>query len=248
MKSVLLTGAAGDIGRTFYQAARGRYRFVLTDRVEPGFVVDPTDRFEIADLSVPGAADPLVEAADVIVHLAAESDETKDFHDLLPANVLAATYLLEAAARARVSRFVFASSLHAVHGYPPDHCVRPEEPVRPVNHYGATKCYGEALCACHAYRDGLSTVVLRIGDFEPCGSGLIADAYDCSAWISPRDIVQLIIRAIETEGIGFFIAHGVSDNRIQRLDLAETRRVLGYQPEDDGFEVFPEEAKRPSSR
>ena len=87
-----------------------------------------------------------------------------------------------------------------------------------------------------------------IGDFEPRGSALIADAYDCSAWISPGDIVQLITRAIEAEGIGFFIAHGVSDNRVKRLDLAETHRVLGYQPRDDGFEVFPEAAKRPSSR
>ena len=243
MRTVLLTGAAGDIGSTFYEAARDRYRFILCDRVRPDYTVGPQDAVEIVDLSVPGAANPLMGAADVVVHLAAEADETRSFDELLPANILATTYVVEAAARAHISRFVFASSLHAVHGYPADHCVGDGEPVRPVNAYGATKCYGEALCAVHALRDGLSTVVLRIGDFEPIGSPLIRNAFDCSAWISPRDIVDLISRSIDVKDIEFFIAHGVSNNHVKRLDLTETRRLLHYQPRDDGFEAFPKAAR-----
>ena len=238
MITVLLTGAAGSIGRTFYEATRGSYRFILNDLIEPEYAVSPSDKVEMADLSVPVVSEKLTRAADVVVHLAAVSDETAKFDELLPANILATTYLLEAAVRSRCARFVYASSVHAVQGYPCDQKVGEGMPVRPSNLYGATKCYGEALCACYASGASLSTVALRIGDFEPYGSAKIANAYDCSAWISPKDVVQLIVRSIEAEGIDFFIAHGVSNNRIKRLDLSETRRVLGYRPQDDAFEEF----------
>ncbi len=238
MINILLTGAAGHIGRTYYGAARGRYRFLLTDLVRPGFDIDAGDSFVQADLTAPDAAAPLVDNIDVIVHMAAESDETSTFDDLLEPNIVATTRLLDAAARSRVSRFVYASSLHAVHGYPDDRPVAEGLPVRPTNVYGATKCYGEALCRCYSETTGLSIVALRIGDFEEYGSEEIRDAFDCSAWISPRDIVQLIDCAIEAPDIGYFIAHGVSDNRCKRLDLTETRRVLGYEPQDDAFDCF----------
>lgn len=35
--NVLLTGACGRIGKTFFEASKDRYRFTLTDRVTPGF-------------------------------------------------------------------------------------------------------------------------------------------------------------------------------------------------------------------
>ena len=238
MTTVLLTGAAGHIGRTFYAAAHGRYRFVLTDLLPLGYDIDPTDTFEQADLTIRGSIAHLVDQADVVVHLAAESDETSAFDDLLAPNIVATTWLLEAAAQSGISRFVYASSLHAVQGYPDDQPVADGLSVRPTNFYGATKCYGESLCSCYADTAGLSVVALRIGDFEEYGSEKIRDAFDCSAWISPKDIVQLIDRAIAAPDIRFFIAHGVSNNRSKRLDLAETQRVLDYRPEDDAFEVF----------
>lgn len=238
MTTVLLTGAAGQIGRTFYEATRGRYQFILADVRKPDFKVSPPDRFEIVDLSVQGASEALARAADVIVHLAAISDETAKFDKLLPANILATTHILEAAARSSCARFVFASSVRVFQGYPIDQEIGDGLPVRPTDIYGATKCYGEALCASYAAQEELSTVVLRIGDFEPYGSELIENAYDCSAWISPRDTVELIVRSIEAEGIDFFVAHGVSNNRTKRLDLTDTCRVLGYMPQDDAFEEF----------
>ncbi len=238
MTTVLLTGAAGHIGRTFYAATRGRYRFVLTDRLPLDYDIEPPDTYEQADLTVRDAIPHLVRQVNVVVHMAAESDETSAFDDLLAPNIVATTWLLEAAARSGISRFVYASSLHAVQGYPDDRPVANGLPVRPTNFYGATKCYGESLCSCYADTANLSIVALRIGDFEEYGSEKIRDAFDCSAWISPKDIVQLIVRAIESRDISFFIAHGISNNRVKRLDLAETQRVLDYEPEDDAFEVF----------
>ena len=238
MKTVLLTGAAGHIGSTFYLASEGRYRFVLTDLEEPGYAIREPDRFEPADLSVPGASASLVRSADVVVHLAAEADESSGFDKLLPANIVATTHLLEAAAQSRCSRFVYASSVQVFQGYPREQQIDDAAPFRPTNIYGATKAYGESLCACYASQSNLSIVAMRIGDFEPYGSTLIEDHYDCTVWISPKDVVQLIDRSIEVKGIDFFVAHGVSNNRITRLDLTETRRVLGYEPQDDAFELF----------
>ncbi len=244
---MLLTGASGHIGRTFYEARRGSYRFVLSDLETPDYAVDPPDRFVRADLSVPGEANGLTRDADVVVHLAAEADELAGFDRLLPANVLATTYLFEAAARSRPERFVFASSVQVYDGYAAEQPLRADLPVRPTNLYGVTKCYGEALCACYAAENGLSCIAVRIGDFEPYGSAKIRDSFDCSAWVSPDDVVQLITRSIDAVDVDFFIAHGVSNNRVMRLDLEETRRVLGYQPVDDAFEEFRLAAETPIS-
>ena len=37
------------------------------------------------------------------------------------------------------------------------------------------------------------------------------------------------------------MVHGVSNNRFKRLDIAATRELLGYAPQDDAFEVFQAE-------
>lgn len=87
-------------------------------------------------------------------------------------------------------------------------------------------------------RSSGTSAALRIGAFEPPGSPSIATARDLSAWLSPRDGAQLFACAIEAEVEGFFVGHGISDNRFKRFDLAETRRVLGYAPQDDAFQTF----------
>ncbi|WP_127903483.1 hypothetical protein [Solirhodobacter olei] len=66
----------------------------------------------------------------------------------------------------------------------------------------------------------------------------IATARDLSAWLSPLDGAKLIACPVQSEVEGFFVGYGVSDNHFKRLDLAETRRVLGYAPQDDAFQTF----------
>ena len=43
---------------------------------------------------------------------------------------------------------------------------------------------------------------------------------------------------IDAEDIDFAVVHGISNNRIKRLSLTETRDLLGYAPVDDGFKVY----------
>ncbi|WEX14604.1 NAD(P)-dependent oxidoreductase [Pseudomonas sp. G11] len=235
--NVLLTGACGRIGKTFFEASKDRYRFTLTDRVAPDFDLGD-HRFVHADLSDRSTLTALLEGIDVIVHLSGIPDASASFEELLPNNILATTYLFKAAVAAGVQRLVFASSAQTIEGYPVDRQITPGMPVLPANLYGVSKCYGEALCGYYAAKTPLSTIALRIGAFEFPEAHDLRNARDLSAWLSPRDAVQLLQRAVETAGVKHLIAHGISNNRFKRLDLSETTRVLGYQPVDDAFQAF----------
>ncbi|WP_413736516.1 NAD-dependent epimerase/dehydratase family protein [Sodalis sp. RH21] len=239
VKKVLLTGASGRIGRTCFKAMCDTYDFILTDLNVPDYEISSPHRFIPADLSMPGSAVELLSAGqpDAVVHLAGVPDADATFEQLLPANILATTLLLEAVAETSCHRFVFASSAQTIEGYPVDVQIHPGLAVAPANLYGVTKCYGEALCSFYATQRGLSCVALRIGAFESKCDAL-KNARDFSAWLSPQDAVRLITRAIEAEDITFFIGYGISDNRFKRFDLSRTREVLGYKPADDAFREF----------
>lgn len=239
MKKVLVTGSSGRIGKAFYAAYRGRYEFVLTDLKEPAEPVQGCDRFVQSDLSDAKAAGALCQGVDAVVHLAGVPDPNAELDPVLPANILATTHLIEAARTAKVSRFVFASSAQTIEGYPVDRQIVPGMAVAPANLYGVSKCYGEALCSLYATKYGMSCVSLRIGAFEPADGPPLETKRDLSAWLSHRDATHLIDRAIQAEITGSFIAHGISNNRFKRLDLTETNRVLGYEPQDEAFETLP---------
>ncbi|MDJ0825843.1 MAG: NAD(P)-dependent oxidoreductase [Rhodobacter sp.] len=239
MRKVLVTGSSGRIGQAFLAAYNERYEFVLTDIREPADPVVGPHHFVQSDLSDASAAADLCRGVDAVVHLAGVSNPAAEFADVLPANILVTTYLIEAAHKARVSRFVYASSAQTIEGYPPDRQVVQAMAVAPANLYGVSKCYGEALCSLYATQHGMSCVSLRIGAFEPADGPPLETLRDLSAWLSPRDAAHLIDRAIQADIDGSFIAHGISNNRFKRLDLTETCRVLGYAPQDDAFSTFP---------
>ncbi len=239
MQKVLVTGSSGRIGRAFFAAYKERYQFVLTDLNETTYPVSGQHHFVRSDLSDANVAADLCQGMDAVVHLAGVPDPDAEFDDVLPANILATTYLIEAARQANVRRFVFASSAQTIEGYPVDRQIVPGMAVAPANLYGVSKCYGEALCSLYATRHGMTCVSLRIGAFEPADGPPLETMRDLSAWLSHRDATHLIDRAIQAEIEGSFIAHGISNNRFKRLDLTETCRVLGYAPQDDAFSTFP---------
>lgn len=236
--NVLLTGACGRIGKTFFKASKERYTFVLTDRIEPDFKVEAPHRFVCLDLADAQAVGAVLKGIDVIVHLAGIPHATASFDELLPNNILATTYLFEAAVAAGCQRLVFASSAQTIEGYAVDRQISASMPVMPANLYGVSKCYGEALCAFYASQHNLSTIALRIGAFEFPERHELSNARDLSAFLSPRDAVQLLQRSVEVQDVQHLIGHGISNNRFKRLDLSETTRVLGYRPVDDAFQMF----------
>lgn len=92
-----------------------------------------------------------------------------------------------------------------------------------------------------AEKEGLSVIALRIGAFQPPESVLKhGDVSMLDAWISQRDLQQLIERCIDVENLTFAVFHGLSNNRFKRLDISDARELVGYDPQDDFTEEHPD--------
>ena len=100
------------------------------------------------------------------------------------------------------------------------------------------------MYACGAFGRKLEIVQVRIGapreidasQFE----GRVAEyKRDLGAYISARDLQQLVVRSIERGpledewGVPFQIVYGVSNNTRAFWSIANARQVIGYAPEDD---------------
>jgi nucleoside-diphosphate-sugar epimerase len=206
-----------------------RWELELTD-VTPGAA-----RLDVTDLDACGAA---FGDADAVVHLAAVPDPSASWSRLAGPNLEGAYNVCRAAADRGVRRLVLASSLQAVSAYPPDRQRRADDPARPANLYGATKAWSEALGAWIAASSNTSVVALRLGLFaaSPPAEGEIS-SLERGAWLSPRDCAELIRCAVEANGIRFAVANGISANRYSTADLTETKRLLGYEPVDDAWQI-----------
>lgn len=175
---ILLTGAAGFLGSHLAEALLARGDEVVGfDSFDPYY--DPALKEENVrglarfpgwfllrgDIRDRGHVRRVVAADrfDAIVHLAARAgvrpsiEEPELYADV---NVVGTSVLLEAAQRAGLRRFVFASSSSVYgDGAPPFATdARADSPISP---YAATKRAGELLCAAHASLHGMSIVSLR---------------------------------------------------------------------------------------
>ena len=56
-------------------------------------------------------------------------------------------------------------------------------------------------------------------------------------WLSDRDFLNGMLAAITVEGVDFAVLNLMSDNPGMRWDINETKRVIGYAPEDGSAAV-----------
>lgn len=241
-RSVLVTGAAGSIGTTFLRAAADDYALTLVDL--PGTLVKEhalRGRVIEADVSDLESLGGLFQGIDTVVHLAGERSPSTPWKDLLPANIVGTYNVVVAAAASGVERIVYASSVHAVTGYPLGTQVREGDPVRPDDLYGVTKCFGEALGAFAVTSGAVpSFVALRIGAFQPASRLADPDAgWMLRDYCSPEDLVALVRTIVDSDHRGFDIFNAASANTFGRLDMTKARRELGFVPRSDAFELAP---------
>ena len=241
---ILLTGAAGRIGTAFREACGERYRFRLADLQTDGLAETPGAGHEAVRLDI-SDADACREACagiDTVIHLAADPSTEADWESsLLPNNIQGVVNVFRAASEAGCQRVVFASSVHAVGGLQEGEAIADDAPPRPVNLYGASKAFGEAVAATYSAA-GLSGIAIRIGAYDAPWFHERVDATAAMAYVSARDLNDLLVRCIETADIPYAVVAGISDNARKRFDLIQTRSLLGYAPRDDGFEVLGIEA------
>ena len=233
---VLITGAAGNIGKCLRDQLRGRYALLrLADiaEQEPAQAGEEIRTLDVRDMA---SVERCMEGIDCVIHLAGiPGVDTWD--KILPMNIDGCYNVFEAARRQRVPRIIFASSNHAV-GYHRrerflDNAVEP----RPDSLYGVSKVFGEALGRMYADKYGMSVACLRIGTFRTPDHP--SEARQLLTWLSHRDMAQLARRCIEHASYHFVVVYGVSNNLRNRWDNSDVK-FLGYQPQDDS-EVFAAE-------
>lgn len=238
-KRLLVTGAAGRIGRAFVAEMADRYTFRLADLSDAVHDVLPGTEALVLNVADYAACVHAVQGIDIVLHLAADPSPAADYYESLRPNNFDGTYnVLKAAAEAGCERVIYASSVQTVLGYPEDDETPVDAPWWPLNMYAVSKCSGEAMARMFAATTDLSAICVRIGAYERPGLADPAQQHELSAYVSPRDLNQLFQRCIDANGIDFAVVHGISNNRVKRLSLAETRASLGYEPVDDGFEVY----------
>jgi nucleoside-diphosphate-sugar epimerase len=239
MKRVLLTGATGRIGASFFEEMREKYWFRLAARrIEKMGEVGNHEKIslDVADLA---ACQEACRGIDTVLHLAADPSTAADFYgSLLDNNIKGAYNIFRAAKDQGCQRVVYASSIQLIEGYPLDTQATPEMPTRAVNMYGACKAFAESTAHYFAAKEGLSCLCVRVGNYQGNSDSMEADGRRLSAWISERDMNHLFERCIEAEDLPFAILHAVSDNRFKRLDIRSTRDLVGYAPQDNSFDFF----------
>jgi hypothetical protein len=258
---VLLTGATGYIASQLLPVFRERYDLRLVDVRSTNAAGEPVPAAKIANL-LEDSDDALkahFEGVDAVVHLGyyrpahlGVTGAGKGYLDERP-NVDMAERVFRHALNANVARVVVASSNHAADWYEPLLHARqldqigPDDLPRSDNYYGWAKIAYEALgfmYASGAFGRKLAVVQVRIGAPREIDAGNFAnqpEAYkrDLGAYISARDLQQLFVRSIETEHIDdqwsvpFQIFYGVSDNTRAFWSIANARRMIGYEPQDD---------------
>src|SRR2546430_25222 len=188
-RSVLVTGAAGNIGSYFAEQSCKRYklRLLVHDEDDQRKVKRLCDFGEVVTGDIRDVGDLTKHCAgiDTILHLAANPSPEADWDSVLNVNMVGTYNTFIAAQRAKCRRVIYASSIHAVSGYPADVQVKSSDPVNPGDLYGVSKCFGEALARYMAEKEGLSAICLRIGAFQPIEAARDAGGVGrLDAWVS----------------------------------------------------------------
>jgi uronate dehydrogenase len=226
MKTLLITGAAGDIGTHLRRELAGVYKLHLSD-IRPIAKLAPGETFERADIAALTEMLRVTAGVDAILHLGGVSAEA-DWDSILPANIVGVYNVFEAARRNGVKRVLFATSNHAVGFYRRDQVIDHRVYPRPDSRYGLSKAFGEQVASLYADKYGVEALCIRIGNLNPAP----VDKRRLSIWISPRDLAQLVRIGVDHPDIRFEIVYGVSGNRRSWYDNANATR-LGYRPQDD---------------
>ncbi|MFK0050452.1 NAD-dependent epimerase/dehydratase family protein [Streptomyces sp. NPDC090741] len=230
--TVVITGAAGNIGSVVRRALRGEVgRLVLLDRVAIRQEA-ANEVVHTVDLREAPAVEAALSGADAVLHLGGLPDEAP-LPDLLEVNVLGTHSVLEAARRTAVPRVVLASSNRVTGFYPTAHLTGPQDPVRPDGLYGVSKAAVEALGQLYADKFGLSVICLRIGSFEKTPT----EARHLATWLSPHDAVGFSRAALTAPlSTRFATVYAVSANT-RRFWHLPAESELDYTPSDNA-EVY----------
>jgi nucleoside-diphosphate-sugar epimerase len=249
---ILVTGAAGRIGRAASRELAAAGHTVRATDIKP--LPDEEESSSLLDVTDGDAVLRAVEGMDAIVHLAYGADRqdktAADIHPHFDVNAKGTYFLLWAAARHKLKRFVYTSTF-SVFGTIPEIArggFDENSPPMLRSLYGLTKRFGEEICEFFARNRGLSVVCLRLGG--------VADPEEWEWWKrydlaqhrqlgrAPElypffrelrthvdDVAQAIRLAVEADLSGYELFHIAAEHRDTVSSIDRARRVLGFRPQ-----------------
>ncbi|HOT72923.1 MAG TPA: GDP-mannose 4,6-dehydratase [Anaerohalosphaeraceae bacterium] len=174
---IVVTGAAGFIGSHLCERlVKAGYSVIGVDNFDPFY--DPavkrrnlaglmsSGRFQLAEGDIRDAAlmESAAAGAEAVIHLAAKAGVRPSVEDpagYADVNVRGTTVVLEAARKAGIQKFLFASS-SSVYGNRSRIPFSEDEPAdAPISPYAATKRAGELLCYTYHHLYGMDVSCLR---------------------------------------------------------------------------------------
>jgi nucleoside-diphosphate-sugar epimerase len=235
-KTVLVTGAAGALGRVAVRGlkAAGHEVWGLDLAACPA-----CDRQFVGDLQDEDLVMAACDGVDVLVHLGAVPDDAPFISELMPANVGGLYQVLTAAQRQGVSRMVIASSGQVVWGtqqqgpWP----ISVDEPPRPRFWYAVTKELGEIAGRMFHREYGIDVLSVRLGACPRSpehADEISRNEVHCDVYFSPRDAARFFASTVDADsGFGYQIVYACS-RPVKRLryDLEPLKSILGFEPQD----------------
>ncbi len=236
MQRVLITGAAGALGKVLREKLASTYPILrLSDaaEMEPAKKGEETVRCELSDAA---QVDQLCKGVDAIVHLGGQSIEAP-WPRVMQSNIVGLVNLYEAARKAGVKKILFATSNHAVGFYRRTQTIDHSANARPDSRYGLSKAFGEDVSFYYAHKHGIAGYCMRIGSCfpKPVNSRMLW------TWLSYPDFVRLVRVGLAAE-YTYEIVYGVSRNTRMFWNNANAYG-LGYDPKDDA-EVYAKDVEK----
>jgi dTDP-glucose 4,6-dehydratase len=254
--NVLVTGGAGFIGSNFVRWAHDAHpdwtittldKLTYAGRLEnlQSLASSPRHTFVRGDIADVAVAAPLVKAAEIVVHFAAETHVDRSIlaaGDFIHTDIFGTFVLLEAAREARHLRRFIQISTDEVYGSVPTGHSRETDELRPRNPYSASKAGADRLAYSYFATYQVPVIITRASnnygpnqfpekviplfitnaiDGKPLP--LYGDGLNVRDWLHVLDHCRAIDRIIEHGGVGEVYNVG-GGNEVANRDL--TARIL----------------------
>ena len=229
---VLLTGAAGLVGRPAYDQLSVHHDVTALD-LRP--VEGIPDAIQADVLDFPRLLE-IVEGHDAVVNtIMAPNPSYTDGGPGFTINVVGCRNLLEAARLCDVKRFVHTSS-GAVHGgYPDTTHYHRDLPLKAGGIYDLSKLLQEEMARNYHDLHGMSIASIRPWSIIDADRMVTTDGSPVTSYswgtIDSRDVASSLVCALETPDIGFECFYVMAtDAAYERTDVAWTEERLGWSP------------------
>jgi uronate dehydrogenase len=231
LKRILLTGAAGGLGKVLRPRLAGLAHILRVSDIVPLGEAGTHEECVQCDLGDASAMSALVRGCDAVIHLGGVSVEGP-YAPILNANILGVHNLYEAARVHGVKRIFFASSNHAIGFHKQSIGLDGNSALRPDGNYGVSKAYGEMTAQFYWDRYGIETVSARIGSSFPKP----IDRRMMCTWLSYDDLFSLLQCTLSAPQVGHTVVYGASANKNTWWNNDHAAH-LGWKPKDTS-EIF----------